>query len=100
MVLEYIPYRTRDRYRALDDNYGRRLAAGGIAFARVDIRGSGDSHGLLADVYLQSEQSDALSVIAWLAEQPRCSGAVGPGLGWVAEELRWWRPWLVGEDTG
>lgn len=83
VVLEYIPYRTRDRYRALDDHYGRRLAEGGIAFARVDIRGSGDSGGLLADEYLESEQQDALAVIAWLAAQPWCSGAVGMrGLSW------------------
>ncbi|HEY1448206.1 MAG TPA: CocE/NonD family hydrolase, partial [Caulobacteraceae bacterium] len=24
----------------------------------------------------------------------------GPGLDWAEEEVRWWRHWLVGEDTG
>ena len=82
-VLEYIPYRTRDSYRAVDDHWGPQLAARGIAFARVDIRGSGDSDGLLLDEYLASEQQDALDVIAWLARQPWCNGKVGMrGISW------------------
>ena len=83
VVLEYIPYRTRDSYRAVDDHWGPQLAAKGIAFARVDLRGSGDSDGLLLDEYLASEQQDALDVIAWLARQPWCNGAVGMrGISW------------------
>jgi predicted acyl esterase len=34
---------------------------------RVDVRGSGDSDGLLADEYTEQEQEDALAVIAWIA---------------------------------
>ena len=41
------------------------------------MRGSGDSEGLLTDEYARIEQDDALEVIAWLAAQPWCSGAVG-----------------------
>ena len=83
VVLEYIPYRTRDSYRAVDDHWGPRLAARGIAFARVDIRGSGDSDGLLLDEYLASEQQDAVEAVAWLARQPWCNGAVGMrGISW------------------
>ena len=83
VVLEYIPYRTRDSYRAVDDHWGPQLAARGIAFARVDIRGSGDSDGLLLDEYLASEQQDAVEVIAWLARQPWCNGKVGMrGISW------------------
>jgi putative CocE/NonD family hydrolase len=83
VVLEYIPYRTRDSYRAVDDHWGPQLAARGIAFARVDIRGSGDSEGLLLDEYLASEQQDAVEVIAWLARQPWCNGNVGMrGISW------------------
>lgn len=83
VVLEYIPYRTFDRYRPLDDYWGAALAARGIAFARVDIRGSGNSEGLLLDEYLASEQQDGADVIAWLARQPWCNGAVGMrGLSW------------------
>ena len=47
------------------------------------MRGSGDSDGLLADEYLPQEQADAVEVIAWLAAQPWCSGAVGMmGISW------------------
>ena len=50
---------------------------------RVDIRGSGESDGLLSDEYARQEQDDALEVIAWLAAQPWCSGAVGMmGISW------------------
>ncbi len=50
---------------------------------RVDIRGSGESDGVLSDEYSQQELDDALEVIAWLAAQPWCSGAVGMfGISW------------------
>lgn len=55
----------------------------GFAFARVDIRGSGDSEGVLLGEYLQQEQDDALEIIAWLASQPWSTGAVGMrGISW------------------
>ena len=83
VVLEYIPYRTRDAYSAADDHWGETLARYGIGFARIDIRGSGDSEGLLRDEYLASEQDDAVQIIAWLAGQSWCNGAVGMrGISW------------------
>ena len=83
VVLEYIPYRTRDAYAAADAHWGRTLAGHGIGFARFDLRGSGDSEGLLADEYLAREQDDAVAIIAWLAAQPWCNGAVGMrGISW------------------
>ncbi len=83
IVLEYIPYRTRDAYGAADDHWGETLASHGIGFARIDIRGSGDSEGLLHDEYLASEQDDAVQIIAWLARQPWSNGAVGMrGISW------------------
>ena len=83
VVLEYIPYRTRDAYSAADDHWGKVLASHGIAFARIDIRGSGDSEGLLHDEYLSREQDDAVAIIAWLAAQPWCNGHVGMrGISW------------------
>ena len=82
-VLEYIPYRKRDQYRAYDQYWGQQLAQHGVAYARIDLRGSGDSSGLLADEYLPQEQADALEVIAWLATQPWSNGAVGMrGVSW------------------
>lgn len=76
-VLEYIPYRKRDGTRARDDPMHGYFAQHGYAALRVDMRGSGESDGHLADEYLKQEQDDALEVIAWIARQPWCSGAVG-----------------------
>ncbi len=76
-VLEYIPYRKRDFTAARDALIHPWFAGHGYASVRVDIRGSGDSDGVLTDEYLQLEQDDALEVIAWIARQPWCSGAVG-----------------------
>jgi len=76
-VLEYIPYRKRDGTRARDDPMHGYFAAHGYAAVRVDMRGSGESDGHLADEYLRLEQDDALEVIAWIAHQPWCNGSVG-----------------------
>jgi len=76
-VLEYIPYRKRDGTRGRDDPMHGYFAEHGYAAVRVDMRGSGESDGHLADEYLKLEQDDALEVIAWIARQPWCSGAVG-----------------------
>ncbi len=82
-ILEYIPYRRRDGTRARDDETQVWFAARGYACARVDIAGSGDSDGLIEDEYVKREQDDALEIIAWLADQPWCSGAVGMiGISW------------------
>ena len=60
------------------------LAAHGYAGARVDIRGTGSSDGDLPEgEYTEQEQLDAEDVIAWLAAQPWCTGAVGMwGISW------------------
>ncbi|HZC17213.1 MAG TPA: CocE/NonD family hydrolase, partial [Caulobacteraceae bacterium] len=82
-VLEYIPYRKQDAYRGHDDVWGPTLASYGIAYARVDVRGSGDSEGVLVDEYLDTELEDGLAVIAWLAARNWCNGKVGMrGLSW------------------
>jgi putative CocE/NonD family hydrolase len=76
-ILEYIPYRKRDFTRARDEPMHHYFAGFGYAAVRVDLRGSGDSDGLLLDEYLKQEHDDALEVIRWIAQQPWCSGAVG-----------------------
>jgi len=82
-ILEYLPYRKRDMIRRRDETTHRYLASRGYAGVRVDVRGSGDSDGILTDEYAEAELDDALAVIAWLAAQPWCSGAVGMmGLSW------------------
>jgi uncharacterized protein len=82
-ILEYLPYRKRDGTYERDALTHPYLAGNGYAGVRVDIRGSGESSGLLFDEYSEQEQRDALEVIAWLAAQPWCSGAVGMmGISW------------------
>ena len=76
-VLEYIPYRKRDLMRARDEAIHAWFAGHGYAAVRVDVRGTGDSDGLLTDEYTDREQEDAVAVIAWIAAQPWCTGAVG-----------------------
>ncbi len=82
-VLEYIPYRKRDFMRARDEPMHRYIAGHGYAAIRVDLRGSGDSDGILLNEYLPQEQDDAVEIIEWLARQPWCSGSVGmTGISW------------------
>ena len=76
-ILEYIPYCTRDGTAARDEAMHPYIAGHGYASIRVDLRGSGESEGLLHDEYMKQEQDDALEVIAWIAAQPWCSGRVG-----------------------
>src|SRR2546422_3301945 len=82
-LLEYIPYRKNDATAVGDSERHPYFAGHGYASVRVDLRGSGDSDGILLDEYLAQEQDDALEVIAWLAAQPWCTGAVGMfGISW------------------
>ncbi len=82
-ILEYIPYRKRDGVRLRDETMHPYFAGHGYACVRVDLRGSGDSDGVLTDEYLPQELDDGVSVIRWIAEQPWCSGRVGMiGISW------------------
>jgi uncharacterized protein len=76
-VLEYIPYRKRDGTRARDEPMHSWFAVHGYAAVRVDLRGSGESDGHMADEYLAQELEDACEVIAWLSRQSWCNGRVG-----------------------
>lgn len=82
-VLEYLPYRRADGTARRDMVRHPYLASHGFAAVRVDMRGSGDSDGILYGEYLRQEQDDAIAVIAWLAAQPWCNGNVGMfGISW------------------
>ncbi|GHJ30132.1 CocE/NonD family hydrolase [Streptomyces hygroscopicus] len=84
-VLEYIPYRKRDLTAVRDSIHHPYIAGHGYACVRVDLRGTGESEGVLTDEYLEGEQSDAEEVLAWLAEQPWCDGTTGMmGISWGA----------------
>jgi len=82
-ILEYIPYRRRDNKATRDHQIHAHFAAHGYAAVRVDMRGSGDSEGVLADEYLPREMEDGLAILKWIAAQPWCDGRVGLfGLSW------------------
>ncbi|WP_406396018.1 CocE/NonD family hydrolase [Streptomyces sp. NBC_00887] len=84
-ILECIPYRKRDLTSVRDSLHHPYIAGHGYACARVDIRGTGDSEGVLADEYLEREQADTEEVLAWLADQPWCDGSTGMmGISWGA----------------
>jgi len=76
-ILEFIPYRKRDATLPRDESIHPWMAAQGYACLRVDLRGSGDSEGLLDDEYSPQELADAVAVIDWIAAQDWCTGAVG-----------------------
>lgn len=76
-ILEYIPYRKTDGTRARDEPMHGYFAGQGYAVVRVDMRGSGESDGLLKDEYLKQEQDDALEVLEWIASQSWCNGSIG-----------------------
>ncbi|WP_050927570.1 CocE/NonD family hydrolase [Aestuariivita boseongensis] len=82
-ILEYLPYRKRDGTCARDALTHPYFAKRGYACIRVDIRGNGDSEGLMEDEYSPQELADGVEVINWLVAQPWCSGRVGiMGISW------------------
>ena len=82
-ILEAVPYRLSDGTATRDVLIHPWWAARGYACVRVDLRGSGESDGVLEDEYAPQEQEDLLEVIAWIARQPWCTGAVGmTGISW------------------
>ena len=83
VVLEYLPYR-KDEERASYQSLYSYLARRGYVVARVDIRGTGRSEGVLLPYeYSEIEHRDGDDVIAWLARQPFSNGNVGMiGISW------------------
>lgn len=82
-ILEYIPYRKRFGTAVRDAHTHPYLAGHGYACVRLDIRGSGESDGVLTDEYLQSELDDGVAALHWIADQPWCDGNIGMmGISW------------------
>jgi uncharacterized protein len=75
-ILEAYPYR-KDDVSVWPDDYRRLRDEGDYAVCRVDTRGTGTSDGVAVDEYPATEADDMCAVIAWLAEQPWCTGSVG-----------------------
>jgi putative CocE/NonD family hydrolase len=82
-IVEVSPYRHEDHTRRRDSVRHPYFAEHGFASLRVDIRGSGASDGVLPDEYSEQERRDVCEALAWVAEQPWCSGSVGMiGISW------------------
>jgi putative CocE/NonD family hydrolase len=82
-ILEYLPYRKNDQTAVRDAMQHPYFAGHGYASLRVDLRGCGDSDGVILDEYHRQEQDDALELLSWIATQPWCTGAVGMiGISW------------------
>jgi putative CocE/NonD family hydrolase len=82
-ILDFLSYRQGDLMAARDAALYPYLAARGYAGARVDLRGTGNSEGIIHDGYTPQELQDGCDVIAWLAAQPWCDGNVGmTGISW------------------
>ncbi len=83
VILEYLPYRKREGTRARDQKMHAWLAGHGYACLRLDIRGTGDSEGLIDDEYTEQEIRDGCDAIAWIAAQDWCDGQVAMyGISW------------------
>jgi len=82
-ILEYIPYRKSDSTAERDSQIHGFFAGNGYACIRADLRGSGDSEGVLRDEYLQQELHDGKEILSWIASQRWCNGNVGMmGISW------------------
>uniref|UniRef100_A0A1I8JF83 PepX_C domain-containing protein n=1 Tax=Macrostomum lignano TaxID=282301 RepID=A0A1I8JF83_9PLAT len=76
-VLEYLPYRKDDITAVRDHRRHVWTASHGIAVARADLRGCGDSDGHCSDEYSPQELLDGRQLIAWLAGQSWTNGRIG-----------------------
>ena len=82
-ILEHLPYRKRDGTIARDEQNHPWFAGHGYIVIRTDMRGNGESDGLMHDEYTAQELADAVEVIEWIASQPFCNGKVGMmGISW------------------
>jgi predicted acyl esterase len=84
VLLEYLPYRKDDGTAAHDVGVHSYFARRGYVGARVDVRGSGNSTGMVTNrEYSLQELSDCEVVINWLAHQAWSNGRIGMfGISW------------------
>ncbi len=77
-ILEALPYRKDDITASSHaDDYERLSQEGRFAVCRLDVRGTGSSHGRATDEYPPVERHDLADVIAWLTTQPWSNGRAG-----------------------
>jgi len=83
-LLEFLPYRKDDSFYQRDYPLYRWFARRGFLMAKVDVRGTGGSEGVLPErEYSLQELADATEIIAQLARHPASNGKVGMwGISW------------------
>ena len=82
-ILEYLPYGYNTGTAIRDYLTHNYFASHGYACLRVDMRGSGESEGLIFDEYVEQEQKDCLEVMDWIEKQPWSDGKIGMmGISW------------------
>ncbi len=82
-IFEYLPYRKRELTSDRDVPMHTYFAGHGYACVRADIRGSGESDGVLPDEYLQQELDDGVEILAWIGRQDWCTARAGMiGISW------------------
>lgn len=85
VILEIHPYPKRYATALRDEMAHGWFAQNGYVAIRVDLRGSGESEGIMTDEYTAQERADITEVINWIANQEWCTGKVGMfGLSWGA----------------
>jgi putative CocE/NonD family hydrolase len=84
VLLELLPYRKDDMFYIRDYPIGMYFAEHGYVLARVDIRGTGSSEGIVPpSEYSNEEISDAVEIIDQLHAMPWSTGNVGMyGISW------------------
>ncbi|TVQ83476.1 MAG: CocE/NonD family hydrolase [Micavibrio sp.] len=83
LILEYLPYRKNDSTTFRDSGSAPYIAGHGYAYLRVDIRGSGDSDGVMTDEYTEQELKDGEEILKWAAAQSWCDDNCGMiGISW------------------
>lgn len=79
-IMEYNPYRRLTAPDPAQAGYPPVvpfLAAHGYVVVQYDVRGTGSSSGCSTDIYSAEERQDGYDMVAWIAAQPWCNGAVG-----------------------
>ncbi len=84
VLLEMLPYRKDDFFRARDYSLYAYFVRRGFVMVKVDVRGTGSSEGRLPDrEYSDDELKDAVEIIRNLSKQPWSNGRVGMwGISW------------------
>ena len=84
-IVDFVPYRRRDGTMLGDAKMYPWYAYNDYLCLRVDLHGSGDSEGFMADEYSDEEISYCIQVINQIAKHPYCDGHVGMmGKSWGA----------------